>query len=282
MGVQALNALDLFAGPGGWDEGLRPLGIAPLGIEWDEAACETRRAAGHPTLQADVAALDPLDFAPCELLIASPPCQAFSAAGKGDGHKDVPTILRVARDLGDGRDTRTTAELADARSLLIVEPLRWALALRPMYIALEQVPPVLPLWQVFGEALRGLGYSVWTGVLSAETFGVPQTRKRAILMASLAGPVVPPRATHQAYEPGVPAQEIHTLEGSLLPWVSMAEALEWGMTERPSITVAAGSKRQGGHDPLDGGSGARATVERERERGAWSPRVPAPQGRGHE
>lgn len=262
-----MRALDLFAGPGGWDEGIRELGIRPLGIEWDEAACETRRAAGHETLQADIAALDPAEFAPCELLIASPPCQAFSAAGKGDGHKDVPLILHVARELGAGRDVRAEVvpQLADERSLLVVEPLRWALALRPRFVALEQVPPVLPLWRVFADAFRDLGYHVWTGVLSAEQYGVPQTRKRAILMASLAGPVEPPRATHQAYEPGVPAQEVHTLEGTLLPWVSMAEALEWGMTERPSTTVAAGSSRQGGHDPLDGGSGSRATLERERE-----------------
>jgi site-specific DNA-cytosine methylase len=40
------------------------------------------RAAGHPTLQADVAELDPLDFAGTELLLASPPCQAFSAGKK--------------------------------------------------------------------------------------------------------------------------------------------------------------------------------------------------------
>lgn len=245
----------------------------PLGIEWDEAACATREAAGHRTLRADVAELDPLNFAPCVLLIASPPCQAFSAAGKGDGHKDVPLILAAARDLGQGRDTRAQVQgqLADERSLLVVEPLRWALALRPAYIACEQVPPVLELWRVFADALRTAGYSAWAGILSAEEYGVPQTRKRAILMASLKGSVSPPRATHQAYEPGVEAAEVHTLEGTLKPWVSMAEALGWGMTERPTGTVTAGHNRQGGSDALDGGSGARATLKRERERGAWLP-----------
>ena len=68
-----MNALDLFAGPGGWDVGAQSLGLDPLGIEWDDAACQTRAAAGLRTHQGDVAALDPRDFAPCDLLIASPP-----------------------------------------------------------------------------------------------------------------------------------------------------------------------------------------------------------------
>ena len=51
--------LDLFAGAGGWDEGLRALGYETLGIEADQWACNTARAAGLARLQADVSALDP-------------------------------------------------------------------------------------------------------------------------------------------------------------------------------------------------------------------------------
>lgn len=89
-----MKAVDLFAGPGGWDIGARRLGIEPLGIELDAAACSVRThiAAGHRTLQADVAQLDPLDF-PCELLIASPPCTAFSMAGKGAGRDAMEELL---------------------------------------------------------------------------------------------------------------------------------------------------------------------------------------------
>ena len=48
--------VDLYAGPGGWDEGLRTLGITDVvGLEWDEAACLTRAAAGHRTIRTDVA-----------------------------------------------------------------------------------------------------------------------------------------------------------------------------------------------------------------------------------
>jgi DNA (cytosine-5)-methyltransferase 1 len=46
--------LDLFAGPGGWSEGLRELGLADVGIEIDRWACATRAAAGHATIRADV------------------------------------------------------------------------------------------------------------------------------------------------------------------------------------------------------------------------------------
>lgn len=98
---------------------------------------------------------------------------------------------------------------------------------RPRWVALEQVPPVLVIWEVVARHLRDVGYFVWTGVLSAETFGVPQTRRRAFLIASLDGPVQPPAATHQTYRPGEPAQETpETLMGpGLKPWVSMADAL---------------------------------------------------------
>jgi DNA (cytosine-5)-methyltransferase 1 len=254
-----IRAVDLFAGPGGWDTGIEPLGIFPIGIEYDDAACATRLARGHKTVQADVAALDPLDFAPCDLLIASPPCQAFSTAGKGDGHKDVELIMACARAFGRGEDIRAEVrgKLADERSILVVEPLRWAFALRPAHIALEQVPPVLPLWEAFADILRGIGYGVWAGVLNAADYGVPQTRRRAILMASLGSGVHPPNPTHTN-------GGAHTLEGELLPWVSMAQALGWGMTERPGLTFC--GSNQGGPD-LAGGSGARSTLERERERG---------------
>ena len=56
--------IDLFAGPGGWSTGLNMIGRAEtVGIEWDKAACDTARAAGHERLQADIAELDPLTVA---------------------------------------------------------------------------------------------------------------------------------------------------------------------------------------------------------------------------
>jgi DNA (cytosine-5)-methyltransferase 1 len=234
------EAVDLFAGAGGTDESCRLLGFNPLGIEIDGAACATREAAGHRTLQGDVAALDPADLAPCELLIASPPCTAFSSAGKREGIKDLPLIFETASAMALGEALPEAGEWRDARSALVLEPLRWALALEPDYLAWEQVPPVLPLWERCAEILRKRGWNVWTGVLEAERYGVPQTRERAILMASRLGPVHPPEPTHQRYVKGEPQRHEHTLEGEILPWVSMAEALGW-MEGGGGIEVFAGT-----------------------------------------
>ncbi len=72
--------IDLFAGAGGWAEGLRMLGLNALGIELDKWACATSTAAGHEVLQADLAALDPQEFSPVWGLVGSPPCRAMLKA----------------------------------------------------------------------------------------------------------------------------------------------------------------------------------------------------------
>jgi DNA (cytosine-5)-methyltransferase 1 len=112
--------------------------------------------------------------------------------------------------------------------MLVVEPLRFALEIRPEFIAFEQVAPVLPLWECVAEYLEDAGYHTWTGKLYAEEYGVPQTRRRAILLASLDGPVAPPAPTHHRYNPRAPRPEAGD---GLKPWVSMAEALGWTDTD---------------------------------------------------
>lgn len=187
--------IDGFAGPGGWDVAARALGVDPLGIELDDAACATRAAAGLRTLQADVSALDPQQFAPVRGLIFSPPCQAFSMAGSGEGRAALDAYLRAIRKLAaEGWIDREALDKAcqDERAHLVLEPLRWALALKPRWVACEQVEPVLPLWEATARGLREHGYRTWTGMLSAEQYGVPQTRRRAILLASLDGEVQRP------------------------------------------------------------------------------------------
>lgn len=260
--------LDLFAGSGGWEEGLRMLGLTALGIETDSWACATAKAAGHERLQTDVAALDPVRFKPVWGLIGSPPCQAYSVAGKGLGKADKPVVVACAHELAAGHDTRTARlkECRDPRSLLTVEPLRYALALCPRWIALEQVPAVLELWSLFASLLTLYGYQTAAGVLSAEQYGVPQTRKRAFLIASLEGPVQLPAPTHRSYNPR--RKETPEDERDLLPWISMAEALGWGMSARPGFTVVAGNK--------DSGSHGRKQMRHERHCGAWVEERPAP------
>lgn len=251
-----MRAVDLFAGPGGWDVGARELDIDPLGIELDEAACRVREAAGLGTLKGDVSALDPEEF-PCELLIASPPCTAFSMAGKGEGRRAIEHYRYEIGQMAAGEEPNYRGldeACGDESAHLVLEPLRWALALRPGMVCCEQVPPVLPLWEAMADVLHRLHrYHVWTGLLSAERYATPQTRQRAFLIASLHGPVGEPPASHQRYVAprnrddvggglfDLPEAERVVAKGDehLPKWVSMAEALGWqdGPVPSPAPTV---------------------------------------------
>src|SRR5690606_28298795 len=124
-------------------------------------------------------------------------------------------------------------------------------------------PTVLPVWEAYAEVLRAEGYSVATGNLHAEQYGVPQTRKRAVLVARLNGEAKLPTPTHSRYYNRSPEK----LDDGVLPWVYMAAALGWGMTARPSMTVTGGGSATGGAEPF--GNGARKAMRREIEAGRW-------------
>jgi len=182
--------VDLFAGPGGWDEGLRMLGMENvLGVEWDAAACATAESAFHKRLMADISKLNPADF-DSEGLIASPSCTKFSGAGSGIGTRVMDHLLDGVRTIFAGTDSRVavqaailpacvadreqsnakrskpwTAEQIAAKAVedafvtaLVLEPARWIMGMPSLrWIALEQVPQVLPLWDVYAECLREQG-----------------------------------------------------------------------------------------------------------------------------
>jgi DNA (cytosine-5)-methyltransferase 1 len=220
--------LDLFAGPGGWDVAAKRLGLSPIGIEWDDAACNTRIAAGLTTWQEDVAkALGIIRQWMATTgkrvrgLIASPPCQTFSMAGKGAGRAALELVLSLIQVIADG-DTPDFTLFEDERTGLVLQPLLYAREFGPEWMAWEQVPTVQPVWDACAEVLRGWGYHVWTGKLSSEEYGVPQTRKRAVLLAHKGREVSRPEPTHSPYKKGGPRQ----VDGRL-PWVSMADALGW-------------------------------------------------------
>lgn len=202
-----------YAGPGGACEGLRSLGLAPVGIEWDAAACATRAAAGHLTIRADLATYRPY-HRPGSVVgyWASPPCQTFSTAGKGDGRDQLDDLAAVIH-----AERWADADLFDDKTRHVIDAARTAVELAPEWVAMEQVPAVLPLWRALAHVLERHGYSTWCGVLCAADYGVPQTRRRAILMASRVGAVTPPVPTH-AERPGMFGEA---------PWVSMADALGW-------------------------------------------------------
>lgn len=221
-----MRALDLFAGAGGWSVACQRLGVDEHGVELMPEAVATREAAGFKTAFSDVWA--PPDWVfdqPWDGLIASPPCQTFSTAGKGKGREALDDVLALLSggawlDLDDLRAASTSLG-GDERTALVLSPMYYAFHLNPTWVAFEQVSTVLPVWEACAEELRSWGYSVWTGNLQAEQFGVPRTRKRAFLIANNGKPVAPPVPTHSRYYPRNPAK----LDDGVRPWVSMAQAL---------------------------------------------------------
>lgn len=263
-------ALDLFAGTG-WGVACQRLGIEEHGVEIMPEAVATRDRNGMTTVFRDVwdGIADPSIVPAHEILIASPPCQTFSAAGKGTGRKALDDVLHLVRT-GTYADAdamrRFAQEHGDERTALVLVPLRYVREHLPTFVTFEQVPPVLPVWEACAQVLGDLGYSTATGIVNAEQHGVPQTRRRAVLVARRDGREASlPRPTHSRYYPKNPRK----VDPDVLPWVSMADALGWGMTDRPYPTVATGTGG-GGTDPAAlGGSGARKLVYDARARGEW-------------
>lgn len=221
------DTVSLFAGPGGLCLAAHAHGLNPVGIEFDPDACATRRAAGLPTVEGDVRDYGPADFPAAHTLIGGPPCQTFTVAGNGDGRRALDTVTAAAHAMATTRVRPARDEWADERTGLVLEPLWWILNAkdtgRPYRtIVLEQVPAVLPVWQAYCDILAWEGYDVHFGRLRAEQYGTPQSRPRAILIASLDGPVTLPAPTHRPYVKGVPR---HVGDPALLPWVPMADAL---------------------------------------------------------
>jgi len=253
----------LFEGADGWGEGLRALGLQPhaVGIELDRWACRTARAAGHRPIRADVETYPTGPFDPGTAVIASPPCQAFSAAGKGDGRALLATLAQAAA-AGERRPDLPVGVRP------VLEPTRWIRDLQPRWVAMEQVPSVLPVWEGYRWWLETLGYSVWAGVLCAADYGVPQTRRRAILLASLDRTVSAPPTTHQEHA-GFFGER----------WVSMDDALGWGYADRPARTVCGHRQPRWLYGDRDGTHGVvldRRTRSRDGRGGMYpTPSVPA-------
>lgn len=195
-------------------------------------AATTRAAAGHLTIRADVAQYPPERFAGAEGLIFSPPCPTFSHAGKGSGRDDMGRLHAVAEGVWRYGWQGAGTGWGDPRTPIVLEPLRWAEAIQPTWIALEQVPLVLPLWEQYAAIWADQGWSTWCGLLNAADYGVPQTRERAILMAHRSRPALPPEPTHAEHPTA-------SLFGEQRRWASMADAVGW--PESWSISQQRGS-----------------------------------------
>jgi len=274
---------------------MKEAGVESIGVEWDDATRATRAAADLLTTEVkDVAALDPRDPSVIEanVLTGGPPCQSFSVAGSRKGHQALEEVLRLATRLVNYEDEGSfdtvweavkakTDSMSDDRTGFVLQPLRWIMEAKLKrkkpyeVIVLEQVPTVLPVWKHYAKLLRSIGYAAEAHVLHAEDFGVPQTRRRAVLIAQLdkdntGRSVYFPEPTHQRYRKGIerllpPTEEspapAEPQDGALFappkdakgrqkePWVSVGDALA---ATRPRDFVLVSNYGSGG-DPKNRG-----------------------------
>ena len=144
-------------------------------IEYDKDACATYERNLGDVIQADVRQINPLELGPIDCLIAGPPCQPFSVAGKGMG-------------TDDGRD-------------MVPEFVRFLDILRPAWFVMENVSGLenRTHWPYLREVLttmRGCGYTIDHQILNAADFGVPQIRNRLFVVGTTTEQATAGRSRH--------------------------------------------------------------------------------------
>lgn len=232
----AVRTVDLYAGPGGWDEGARLLGLdlGIEGIEINRDACATARAAGHVRRQADVRAVAPADYLHCAGFLASAPCPSFSSAGKRSGlGADYQAVLDSWTSLGWGHTAAQAMEcvaaVKDPRTALMATAGIWALTLMAEgeceFVAMEQVPALEFAFEDLAAELFSIGCeTVNVGVLDAADFGLPSRRRRAFLVSSRHGQASTAHRFAPDYTPVGPGTLPMPPRGERR---SMASALGW-------------------------------------------------------
>lgn len=215
--------LDLFAGIGVGMAAKR-LAAESLGVDNDDAVVHTRQANLLDTVYRDAWDLDAASGLDFDTMWASPPCQGISPAGDRRGSEDLRTVAHYLRHEGTGPIEKLRAlegALRDPVSATLALPLLYAMVYRPTYILMEQVVAVQPVWLAMAGQLARLGYRVTVAHVEMETYGLPQTRTRAMVIARLSrsNPLEPP-TTHSYFN----RRSRGRLARGAPKWVSMGEA----------------------------------------------------------
>lgn len=183
----SIDVFDFFSGCGGTSKGFSLAGLNPVfALDFDEDATETY-ASNFPDAEVDRTDITKFTSGSLHglrrpnrlsLFCGCAPCQPFT---RQNTHKPKTH-----------QDTR--------RSLLsffgaIVEEHK------PDYVFVENVPGMQRVagsstLTRFSKRLRGLGYEPTIGVVESQAYGVPQRRRRLVLLASKHGEICFPRTTH--------------------------------------------------------------------------------------
>jgi len=177
------TAIDLFSGCGGVTTGLKKAGFKVLSaIDINKKAVKVYKL-NHPDVKVvndDIKKIDlsiftgnlNIDKGSLDLLVACPPCQGFSRLRTKNKEKPVN----------------------DERNDLVLEIIRFVKMLYPKFVLIENVPGLLKDWRIeeVKRKLGNMGYLYSCNIIDAADYGIPQRRKRMILMASRLGDIVQP------------------------------------------------------------------------------------------
>ncbi|GAB2565045.1 DNA cytosine methyltransferase [Kribbella endophytica] len=213
-----ISVVDFFSGCGGTSLGFRDAGMKiAVGLDNDPDAASTYRL-NFPDaafLERDITTVNLSEIA--DLLPDGPilfsgcaPCQPFSKQNRSRGTKDP-------------------------RRFLLREFQRFVVGLLPDYVVVENVPGLQKVgrsgpFAEFIRSLRRAGYTVGTEILAALDFGVPQVRRRLVIVASRHGVAPLPQRTHG---PGLSAP------ATVRDWIADLPELHAGDTHPDDLDHAA-------------------------------------------
>ena len=164
--MEKMKTIDLFSGCGGLSLGFQNAGfdIVAAYDNWKPAVDVYRMNFEHPIYEQDLAdaqTQEDIKKQSPDVILGGPPCQDFSSAG----HRNV--------NLGRAVLTTTYCDIITS--------------VRPQYFLMENVPEITKkdiLAEVL-ERFKGSGYGLSQMILDASLCGVPQSRKRYVLVGCL-------------------------------------------------------------------------------------------------